>query len=35
VLGKAEMPDRIIVDPIIADRSVYFLADNATLVAYR
>ena len=35
VLGKAEMPDRIIVDPIIADRSIYFLADNATLVAYR
>jgi outer membrane protein assembly factor BamB len=35
IMGKAEMPDRIIVDPIIADRSIYFLADNATLVAYR
>ena len=35
VLGKAEMPDRIIVDPIIADRTLYFLADDATLLAYR
>jgi outer membrane protein assembly factor BamB len=35
IMGKAEMPDRIIVDPIIANRSIYFLADNATLVAYR
>ena len=35
VLGRAEMPDRVIVDPIIADRSIYFLTDDATLLAYR
>ena len=35
VLGKVEMPDRVTVDPIVADRSIYFLADNAKLVAYR
>jgi outer membrane protein assembly factor BamB len=35
VLGKIEMPDRVNVDPIVANRSIYFLADNAQLVAYR
>jgi len=29
------MPSGISVPPIIAGRSVYFLTDNATLVAYR
>jgi outer membrane protein assembly factor BamB len=35
VMGKVDMPSGISVPPIIAGRSVYFLADNATLVAYR
>ncbi|MHA1598554.1 MAG: outer membrane protein assembly factor BamB family protein [Alphaproteobacteria bacterium] len=35
VMGKVEMPSGISVPPIVAAGSVYFLADNATLVAYR
>ena len=35
IMGKVDMPSGISVPPIIAGRSVYFLADNATLVAYR
>jgi len=35
VMGKVEMPSGISVPPIVADGSVYFLSDNATLVAYR
>ncbi len=35
VMGKVDMPSGISVPPIIANRSVYFLANNATLVAYR
>ncbi len=35
IMGKVNMPSGISVPPIIAGRSVYFLADNASLVAYR
>jgi hypothetical protein len=35
ILGVVEMPDRITVAPVVADGSVYFLADDAQLVAYR
>ncbi len=34
-LGSVELPDGVSVPPIIAGGSVYFLADNADLVAYR
>lgn len=35
IMGKVTMPSGISVPPVIAGRSVYFLADNADLVAYR
>jgi len=35
VLGSIELPDGVSVPPIIADGSVYFLADNAVIVAYK
>lgn len=35
IMGKVDMPSGISVPPIIAGGSVYFLADDATLVAYR
>ena len=35
ILGVVEMPDRVTVAPIIANGSVYFLADDAQLIAYR
>ena len=35
ILGVVEMPDRVTVAPIIAGGSVYFLADNAQLIAYK
>ncbi|MBM09290.1 MAG: pyrrolo-quinoline quinone [Magnetovibrio sp.] len=35
ILGVIKMPDRVNVAPIVADGKVYFLADNAQLVAYR
>jgi outer membrane protein assembly factor BamB len=35
ILGVQEMPDRVTVAPVVADGSVYFLADDAKLVAYR
>ena len=34
-LGKINMPSGISVPPVIADQTVYFLTDNANLVAYR
>lgn len=34
-LGRIEMPDGISVAPVVAGGSVYFLSDNAQLVAYR
>ena len=35
VLGVEEMPDGVTVAPVVAGGSVYFLADDAELVAYR
>ncbi len=35
VLGAINMPDRVSIPPIVANGSVYFLADDARLVAYR
>ena len=35
ILGRVEMPDNVSVTPIAANGSVYFLSDNAELVAYR
>ncbi|MCK4939392.1 MAG: PQQ-binding-like beta-propeller repeat protein [Rhodospirillaceae bacterium] len=35
VIGSEKMPDGVSVSPIAAGNSVYFLANNATLVAYR
>ncbi len=34
-LGRLELPDRVTIPPAIADGTLYFLADDATLVAYR
>ncbi len=34
-LGKMEMPDGVSVPPIVANRTVYVLTDNASLVALR
>ena len=35
LLGIQKMPDRVTVAPVVADGSVYFLADDDKLVAYR
>ena len=35
IIGREEMPDGVAVAPIVADGSVYFLANDADLVAYR
>ena len=35
ILGVVEMPDRVSVPPIVANGSVFFLADNAELVVYQ
>ncbi len=35
LLGRVEMPDKIIVPPLAANGSLYFLSDGADLVAYR
>lgn len=35
ILGIQQMPDRVTVAPVVANGSVYFLADDANLVAYR
>ena len=35
ILGNVELPDGISVPPVVAGGSVYFLADDAELVAYR
>ena len=35
IMGSVEMPSGISVPPVIAGRGVYFLADNASLLAYR
>lgn len=35
ILGTVEMPDGVSVPPVIADGSIYFLADDAELLVYR
>lgn len=35
ILGVVEMPDGVSVAPVVADGSVYFLANDAELIAYR
>jgi outer membrane protein assembly factor BamB len=35
ITGQVSMPDRVTVPPVVADRSIYFLSDDAELVAYR
>ena len=35
ILGKVEMPDGVTIGPIVAQNSIYFLSDDADLVAYR
>ena len=35
IMGSVDMPSGISLSPVIAGRSVYFLADNASLIAYR
>lgn len=35
ILGSETMPDSVSVPPIVANDTVYFLADDATLAAYR
>lgn len=35
ILGSEDMPDGVSVPPIVAGDTVYFLADDATLAAYR
>ncbi|WP_069189956.1 PQQ-like beta-propeller repeat protein [Candidatus Terasakiella magnetica] len=35
ILGRVEMPDKIIVPPLAANGSLFFLSDGADLVAYR
>ncbi len=35
IMGSVDMPSGISIAPVIAGRSVYFLADNASLIAYR
>ena len=35
ILGSEDMPDSVSVPPVVAGETVYFLADDATLAAYR
>lgn len=35
ILGSEDMPDGVSVPPVVAGQTVYFLADDATLSAYR
>ena len=35
ILGVVEMPDAVTIAPIVANGSVYFLANDAKLIAYR
>ena len=35
ILGIEKMPDGVTVSPIVADRTIYFLTDDADLIAYR
>lgn len=35
VLGREQMPDGVTIAPVVADNTLYFLTDDASLVAYR
>jgi len=35
ILGSEDMPDGVSIPPVVAGETVYFLADDATLAAYR
>ena len=35
LLGKVKMPDGVTIGPVVAGNSIYFLSDDADLVAYR
>ncbi len=35
LLGYVEMPDGVTIPPVVADRTVYFLANDASLVAFK
>lgn len=35
VLGKEPLPEGVVTAPVVADRSVYFLTEDAKLIAYR
>jgi len=35
VLGKERMPDGVTIAPVVADKTLYFLTEDADLVAYR
>ena len=35
ILGKVEMPDGVTIGPIVAQNTIYFLSNDADLVAYR
>lgn len=35
ILGRIDLPSGVTVPPIVADNTIYFLADNADVVAYR
>ncbi len=35
ILGKVEMPDGVTIPPVISQKTLYFLANDASLVAYR
>ncbi len=35
LLGRIELPDNVSVPPVIANQTVYFLSDNASISAYR
>lgn len=35
ILGRLELPDNVLIAPIVANRTLYFLTDDAELLAYR
>jgi len=35
ILGKVDVPDGVSITPIVAQNTLYFLTDDAELVAYR
>ncbi|HZD24981.1 MAG TPA: PQQ-binding-like beta-propeller repeat protein, partial [Alphaproteobacteria bacterium] len=35
ILGRIELPDAVRIAPVVADGTLYFLTDDADLIAYR